>query len=137
MSLDRRTFIAQSTLAAAGVALCSCGSDSTGPTAPTTIGSSIKISDHPTLATVDGVALVTVNGSQLAIVRTGENSFIALSRVCPHQGGRIDPNGSGFKCTNHGAEFTRTGTWTGGQRTTNMRSYATTYDAETGTINIR
>ena len=81
-------------------------------------------------------ALASVNGASLAIVRTSSTEFVALSRVCPHQGGRIDPNGAGFRCTNHGATFDSTGRWTGGERTTNMHAYATSYDASTGVLSI-
>ncbi|HEY0779534.1 MAG TPA: hypothetical protein VGD56_16320 [Gemmatirosa sp.] len=43
---------------------------------------------------------------------------------------------SGFYCPNHGAEFNATGTWTGGQRTSNLTSYPTSYDPATGTLTI-
>ena len=63
-------------------------------------------------------------------------SFVALSRVCPHQGSIVNVNGSGFLCPGHGATFTATGTWTGGQRTTNLHAYATSYDAASGVVTI-
>ena len=133
--LDRRTFLSQSTLAAVGVLLCGCAADSN-PTAPPTIGSSIKVSDHPALANVDGIALVDLNGNRIAIVRTGAASFVALSRVCPHEGNQINPSTEGFLCTGHGARFNRTGTWIGGQATSSMRSYTTSYNATTDTLTI-
>ena len=72
----------------------------------------------------------------MAIVRTGDTTFAAFSRICPHQGGTIQVTSSGFQCPVHGATFNRSGTWVGGQRTTNMRQYPTTYDAATGTLTI-
>ena len=81
-------------------------------------------------------ALASVNGASLAIVRTSSTEFVALSRVCPHQGGRIDPVSGGFQCTKHGARFNWTGTWTGGERTSSMRAYSTSYDASTGVLSI-
>ena len=63
-------------------------------------------------------------------------SFVALSRVCPHQGSIVNVNGSGFLCPGHGATFTATGTWTGGQRTSNLHAYATSYDAASGVVTI-
>ncbi len=139
-SFDRRAFLTQGALAAALLALAACAIDtSTGlslGTPPTSIGSSIKVSDYPALASTNGIALVNLNGALVAIVRTGETSFVALSRICPHQGGTINTAGSGFMCTRHGARFSLTGAWQGGQRTTNMRSYATTYDASTDTLSI-
>lgn len=135
LASSRRTFISQTVLAAAAAALAACGVGSD-PTAPTSVGSSIKVSDYPALASTGGIAVVTVSGARLAIVRTGAASFVALSLVCPHEGGSINSTGSGFLCSKHGAQFTSTGTWTGGERTSNMHAYATTYDATAGTLAI-
>jgi Rieske Fe-S protein len=63
-------------------------------------------------------------------------AVLALSRVCPHQGGAINTSSGGFTCTRHGAQFSLTGQWTGGQPTSNMRSYATTFDQGTGALTI-
>lgn len=66
----------------------------------------------------------------------GEATFAALSRICPHQGATVNLAGSGFQCPRHGAQFTLAGTWTGGQHTSNLRSYATSYDATTGVLTV-
>jgi cytochrome b6-f complex iron-sulfur subunit len=135
--IGRRTFLAQSALLAAGALLAACAAgDATDP--GTTINSTtgIKVSDFPALASVGGIALVNVSGNPLAVVRTGDASFVTLSRICPHQGSTINPSGSGFLCPGHGARFSTTGQWQGGERTSNMRSYATSYDAAAGTITI-
>ncbi|MCC6930252.1 MAG: Rieske (2Fe-2S) protein [Gemmatimonadaceae bacterium] len=135
--LDRRGFLTQSMLAAAALALAACGSDGvTGTTSPGTVGASIKLSDYASLSAVGGVALVTLSGASLAIVRTGADTFIALSRSCPHEGALVSSTSTGFTCPRHGARFSITGTWTGGQRTSSMRSYTTTYDATAGTVTI-
>lgn len=133
--IARRSFIAQGTLAAAALLLAACGDESISEP-PASVGSSIRIADHPPLATVGGVALVTVNGAQLAIVRVSTTSFIALSRRCPHQGGTINTISTGFRCTRHGATFDRNGSWVGGQNTTSMRSFATSFNAASGTLTI-
>jgi cytochrome b6-f complex iron-sulfur subunit len=133
--MNRRVFISQSVLAAVSLALAACAAgDSTGPS----LGSSqsIKVSDYSGLASVNGYALVTISGQPLAIVRTGDSTFVALSRVCPHQGGIVGKSGSGWLCPIHGAQFSLTGTWQGGQRTSSLRSYSTSYDATTGTLTI-
>lgn len=136
--IGRRTFLAQSALLAAGalLAACAAGGDTTAP--GTTIASTtdIKLSDFPALATVGGIALVNVSGNPMAIVRTGDATFITLSRICPHQGSTINPSGSGFLCPGHGARFSLTGQWQGGQPTSSMQSYATSYNAAAGTITI-
>jgi Rieske Fe-S protein len=133
--IDRRAFLTQGMIASAAILLAACGGDG-GPTAPASVDGSIHPADFPALATVGGVALVSVSGQSLAIVRTGPSSFAALSRVCPHQGNTINPSGDGFLCTGHGARFSKTGTWVGGQPTSNMRSYSTQYDAATDTLTI-
>jgi nitrite reductase/ring-hydroxylating ferredoxin subunit len=132
--LDRRTFLSRAMLGVAVMALAACGASDA--TAPFTGTATINVSDYPALATVGGVALVTLNGSPLAIVRDSATSVVALSRVCPHQGATVNTSTNGFTCPRHGAQFDKTGVWQGGQRTTNMRSYATTFDESTGVITV-
>ena len=135
--IGRRTFLAQSALLAAGALLAACAAgDATDPGTTLNSTTDIKVSDFPALASVGGIALVNFSGNPFAIVRTGDASFVTLSRVCPHQGSIINPNGSGFLCPGHGARFSATGQWQGGERTSNMRSYQTTYDAAAGTLAI-
>ena len=135
--VDRRGFLSQAMLTAAAMALAACGGGGDGATAPSTIGSSLRVADYPGLAATGGVATASVNGTPLAIVRTGASSFAALSRVCPHQGNLVNPvSGGGFLCPGHGARFDATGRWTGGQNTSSLRSYPTTYDAATGLLAI-
>lgn len=142
--LERRVFLSQAVFAAAAVALTACGGGGGGggddggggPTSPAPVGGSLRVADYPALANTGGVATATLDGTPIALVRTGGSSFIALSRICPHAGFTIDPVANGFLCPGHGAQFNAAGTWTGGQRTTNMRSYPTTYDAATGMLTI-
>jgi Rieske Fe-S protein len=133
-SLDRRTFLARSTLAAVALALAACNGDASGP--EFNGSASIKVSDYAALANVNGVAALALNGAPVAVVRTGAASFIALSRVCPHQGSTVNTSSGGFTCPNHGARFNLSGTWIGGQQTSSLRSYATSYDAGTDMLTI-
>ncbi len=139
-TIDRRVFLSHAAFAAAAAALAACGGGgsggSDGPTAPAVINSTVSVASYPALAAVGGVATVTLNGSRVAIVRTGASSFITLSLSCPHQGTTLDVTSSGFHCPNHGATFNSTGVWVGGQRASNMSAYATSYDAATGTLTI-
>ena len=133
-TIGRRTFVAQSTLMAVAAVLAACGADTTAQNLGA--GASVNVNDYPSLSSVGGIALATVSGARLAIVRTGATSFIALSRVCPHQGGTIGVSGSGFRCPEHGATFDSSGKWIGGERTSNMHAYTTSYDATTGILSI-
>lgn len=134
--LGRREFLAKSAMfAAAAAALAACGAlDATGPQLSGSVD--ITVSDHAELANVGGIALVNAGNERLAIVRTGSSSYAALSRVCPHQGGIVNVNGSGFRCPEHGATFNAAGTWTGGQRTSSLHAYATSFDAATGILTV-
>jgi cytochrome b6-f complex iron-sulfur subunit len=135
--ISRRSFVLQSALLTASAALAACGvsGDVSAPTLPST-GNTVNVNNTPGLASVGGVALVNIGSVPLAIVRTSQSSFLALSRICPHQGGTIQQSGSGFQCPVHGATFTQTGQWIGGQRTSSMHSYATSYDATSGILTI-
>ena len=134
--IDRRRFVTIGALAAAATALAACGGLGSSITAPSSVSLSLQVSDYAALANVGGVALVNASGSPIAVVRTSTSTFVALSRICPHQGGTIETVSGGFFCPNHGAEFNLAGTWVGGQRTSSMRSYPTTYNAVTGTITV-
>lgn len=135
--VDRRTFLSQAMLAAAAAALAACGSSGGGdPTAPTSIGSTITLANFPALASVGGIATATLNGSPVAIVRTGPTNYIALSMICTHRGATLNVVNGGFLCPSHGAQFTDTGVWTGGQYATHLDSFPTTYAAAAGTLTI-
>jgi len=133
--MDRRSFLSAATLAAVTLALAAC-SDVTGPGSSPSQPASIKVSDYPVLASVDGIATLRLSGSPVAVVRTATDSYLALSLVCPHQGATVGVSGTGFICPRHGARFSETGKWTGGQPTSNLRSYAISYDATAGTLTI-
>ena len=134
--IDRRRFVTMGALAAAAAALAACGGLGSSITAPSSVSLSLQVSDYAALANVGGVALVSASGSPIAVVRTSTTTFAALSRICPHQGGTIETASGGFLCPNHGAQFDLNGTWKGGQRTSSMKSYATVYNAVTGTVTI-
>jgi cytochrome b6-f complex iron-sulfur subunit len=136
-AIGRRAFIMHSAVIAAAAALAACGvsGDTTAPSISST-NDTIDVNNYPALASVGGIAVINLGNAPLAIVRTGQSTFLALSRICPHQGGTIDQSGNGFQCPVHGAQFSATGQWEGGQRTSNMFAYTTSYDAATGTLTI-
>jgi Rieske Fe-S protein len=135
--IDRRAFLAQSGMTALAAALAACGLSNT-PTAPGSLSQpvTVTLSEHPTLANVDGVAYVDAGGNPLAVVRTGTSTFVALSRICPHAGSTVNTASFGFLCPGHGAEFDFSGHWMGGQRTNSLTSYPTQYDAAAGTVTV-
>jgi hypothetical protein len=78
----------QSALLAAAAALAACaGTDATAPDIPA--GTTIKVSDFAALSADNGVAVTTLAGAPVAIVRTSATSYLVLSRVCPNKGGIV------------------------------------------------
>jgi Rieske Fe-S protein len=135
--MNRREFLAVSCASTAAIALVGCGLTGPGGGPPDSVSLTLKVSDYASLAAAGGVAFVTENGgTPLAVVRTGAASFLALSRICPHQGGQINQGGPAFQCTVHGAQFDAHGNWVGGQSTSSMRSYPTSYDPNTDNLVI-
>jgi cytochrome b6-f complex iron-sulfur subunit len=133
--VTRREFMIRGSLTGIAILLAGCNAGG-GPTAPASVNLTINISDYPALANAGGVAYVDASGNPLAVVRLDANTFDALSRVCPHQGGTVSSNGSGFTCPVHGARFSETGTWVGGQSTSNLTSYQTQFNSSTGVLTI-
>ena len=130
--VDRRTFLSATTLAAVAVLLQACSGGNgatffTGPTGGTLV---VKLSDFPALANVGGLARVDNGvGAPTALTRTAASTFVGVTMVCTHQGATIDViNAASFKCPNHGALFSATGVWQGGQPTTPLATYAATFD---------
>jgi Rieske Fe-S protein len=134
---SRREFIATSAASAVAallVAACGGASGATGIGGPVSL--SVQISNYAALANVGGIARVDSGGTPVAAVRTGASTFAAFSLICPHFGCTVGINGRSFLCPCHGAQFASTGTWIGGQRTTNLSSLGTSYNATTGVLTI-
>ena len=137
-AIARRDFVTGAAAALAAMALAACGTTATDfLTSPGTLSStSIKVSDFPALANVGGVATTSASGIPIAIVRTSASSFSAFSRICPHQGTTIDVLSNEFQCPRHGATFNLSGQWIGGQRTSDLTPYPTTFDTASATLTI-
>lgn len=134
--VDRRTFVSQAAVAAAAIVLAACG-DKEFLAGPPRLNATIKVGDFPALANVNGAVAIVLDDKPIAIVRTGANNFLALSRTCTHQSGLIVSNNSGgWICTGHGAQFSLTGDWTGGQTTWDMLRWPTSYNATTDILTI-
>ncbi len=143
VNAGRRDFLTQSALAGIAALLAACGDGEiggVGPLAPTVLetGFTVRLSDFPALQQVGGIARVDgATANPIAVSRTGANSFVALSMVCPHAGYKpISIVPDGFRCPNHDARFAADGNWTGGQRTRDLQSYPTSYNAGAGTLTI-
>lgn len=135
--LDRRGFLSRSAALGVLAALAgSCAPPNLGPDYNLAQPVTLSLADYPELAAVDGVARVRETDTPIALVNLGGGTYLALSLVCPHQGGRISWLGSEFQCNVHGATFAEDGHWIGGQPTGSMRQYITTYNAGADTVTI-
>ena len=129
--VDRRTFLSAATVAAVSALLQACGSSKSVDffTGPAGGSLAVELSDFPVLATIGGLARVdNGSGAPTALVRTGTSSFLGVTMICTHQGATIDVTGTSFRCPNHGALFSGTGVWQGGQPTTSLATYTATFD---------
>jgi len=135
---DRREFLTVSAASALTVLLTNAcggpGGDAGVVTGP--VSYSVQVSSYPALANVGGMARVDNGGTPIAAVRTGADTFAAFSLICPHRGCTVGITGSSFRCPCHGATFASSGRWTGGQQTSNLMAFGTSYDATTGTLTI-
>jgi cytochrome b6-f complex iron-sulfur subunit len=133
----RRAFVAQSTLAAVVALLAACGGDSlTGPLRPSDVNLTVALASYPALAAVGGIVRLDNTTTPIAVVRVGADSYRAFSMVCPHQGTTIAISGSGFRCPNHGATFSSTGAWTGGERTSGLFEFTVALNSAAQSLTI-
>ena len=151
VDVERREFLARSAMLMLGSFLAaSCGDGQIGGVVGPILlpggggggggGGSlvIALANFPALAAVGGIARVDNNTpTPVAVARTGPATFVAVSMICPHAAFRpIQITAPGFKCPNHGAEFAPSGDWVGGQPTSDLFRFTTSYDATTQTLTI-
>lgn len=132
--IDRRAFLESALVALGAVGLAACGGSSL--SGPSFTPFTVQLGSYPSLGAVGGTAIVDGGGPSIAVVRTGEASFLALSLRCPHAGVTVTRTATGFYCSGHGATFTTTGDRTSGPTQSNLRQYPTSYDANVGTLAI-
>jgi Rieske Fe-S protein len=137
--VNRRDFLAKTALAAAAFVVAEgCGDGQIGPTAVTLgSGTTIKLADFPALATVG--ALVDV-GHERAVMRTSATTFVALSKICTHQGCETSVTNNRFECPCHLSVFASDGTVvrgpSTGERISPLPKLSVIVDQAAGTLTI-
>ncbi|HTH56501.1 MAG TPA: ubiquinol-cytochrome c reductase iron-sulfur subunit [Cyclobacteriaceae bacterium] len=134
--MERRSFLKTTTrlLSAAAIAqlLSECAKDAV--TAKPPANFTIDISDprYSDLQTVGAVLLV----NDVYIVCTAQSSYIALSRVCTHQGCTVSYNSTGknFVCPCHGGVYDLKGKVVSGPPPSALAQYQVTLSGTTLTI---
>ncbi|MCA1759382.1 MAG: Rieske (2Fe-2S) protein [Bacteroidales bacterium] len=78
--------------------------------------------DYAALSDVGGFAYT----GNIIVIRSGENSYIALSKICTHQGCTVTYNhgNSQLPCDCHGSVFSTTGSVVNGPANTNLKTYS-------------
>lgn len=75
----------------------------------------VTVAKVPGLARVGGtVALGSVKGVPVAVVRTGRRTYRALDLRCTHEGVTVGKSGTAWLCPAHGSRYAGDGTVTGG-----------------------
>jgi len=113
--------------------LTECGKEELTNTKPAA-NFSIDLSDpqYSDLKTVGGVVLA----NNIYIVCTGQSTYIALSRVCTHQGCSVGYNSTGknFVCPCHGGVYNINGKVVSGPPPSPLAQYQVTVSGTTLTI---
>jgi cytochrome b6-f complex iron-sulfur subunit len=96
-------------------------------------GVTVNIADFPALQTV-GIPVDI--GNDRAVVRTGASTFLALSRICTHQGCDTAVRDDRFVCPCHNSMFSATGAVLRGPAERPLQRLALQYDPASGTLTI-
>ncbi|MER3523985.1 MAG: hypothetical protein C4326_07940 [Ignavibacteria bacterium] len=151
----RRTFCVQSAEISGMVALgtivaplvSACKDDSVSadaaslPTIQATVQNNtitLTINPNSPLASVGSAALVQYDGGAVLVARIVQDTFIALTAVCTHQGCTI----TGFKdqlyvCPCHGSRFRTNGQVAQGPAQSSLRSFPTQFANDQLTITLQ
>ena len=86
-------------------------------------------SDYSALGSVGGFAYK----DDIIVIRSGETSYIALSKVCTHQGCDVSYNHDDgeLPCPCHGSRFSTSGAVLQGPATTSLKTYSVKKEGNT------
>jgi cytochrome b6-f complex iron-sulfur subunit len=124
--MDRKEFLSQIGIGGAAVFMgaCMAGCSKDG-TAPTAVDFTLDLSAPANAALNAAGGYVYKNN--IIVARTQQNTYIAVSQACTHEGTAVQFQGANnrFYCPNHGATFSVTGTVTGGPANKPLTQYNT------------
>jgi len=140
---NRRQFLSRAAVAAAALVAVDCGDGQIGPpshggaggdpNAPVGGPVTITISQFPGLATVGKIVDI---GHERAVVRTGDTTFLGLSRICTHEQCDADVVNNLLDCPCHGSLFSATGAVLRGPATEPLLELNTAFDPVAGTLTV-
>lgn len=90
------------------------------------------------LRAIDGARLITVDGRRFLIVRTAEQTFVALSAVCTHAGCTVHyaAGSRDVACPCHGSTFELDGRVTAGPAQSPLDLFSARYDATNDVVTV-
>lgn len=127
--MNREQFLKQLGIAAfltcTGGGMLGCSNDADPTPAATNADFTLDLSSSQYAALNNVGGSVSANG--IIIARLSTTEFVALSRVCTHQGGNVNfrSGEKDFLCPNHGARFSTTGSVLQGPAQTALKKYNT------------
>jgi cytochrome b6-f complex iron-sulfur subunit len=143
--MERKEFLSlvglssASALAAVCMGSCSKSTENTTtpgqPTTPANVNITLDLTQaaNASLATPGGY----IYTGAIIVAKTISGSYIAVSKVCTHQGSTIEYQGTNqrFYCPNHGATFSDTGSFIAGPDSlASLKQYKTTLSGNMLTI---
>lgn len=132
--MDRKDFIKKmatggSILFTAPVLFNACSSDDNDPDDPSNPGSIIVDLNDANFAALGTVGGFAYQGD-IIVFRTGENTYVALSKICTHQSCTVTYNHDNgtVPCPCHGSVYTTAGVVTAGPAPSNLKKYSVQKD---------
>ena len=97
----------------------------------------VNIDSGSALASVNGAALVNSSAGSFLVTRTGQETFVALTAICTHEGCTV----SGFEnqvyvCPCHGSRYSTSGGVVQGPATSALRQFSTRFANPVLTITL-
>jgi cytochrome b6-f complex iron-sulfur subunit len=146
-TIDRKDFMKQVGLGFGAIMLMNC-LQSCGETEipdPNPVGGnsdkldiSINITDSAYSKLQSRGGYVVIKDKKVIIARTNDDSWLAVSSACTHQGTELifRPTVPDFFCNNHESEFAITGAVKKGPATSALKKFNVTFSANTNVLRI-
>lgn len=97
----------------------------------------LTIDANSPLATIGNAALVQASGRSVLVVRTAQDTFVALSAICTHQGCTITGySNQVYTCPCHGSQFGVNGNVVRGPAAVALRRFQTQFANDQLTISL-
>ena len=135
---SRREFLVKAAFLAGGLVLTLSGAASAFNKRPFD-DLKIAIDDKSPLNKVGGSVIVDSTAGKIAIVRTGDATFVAASAICTHKGAVVEYDAAKkqFSCPKHGSKFDgTTGAVVKGPADEPLQTYTATGSATSVSVKI-